>query len=134
MKKVICFAVVVFCFCLCSPDLKAQNQVDVLVTCITVSNPSASQYQLVNGCGVSIHASWGFWSTPDSGSLSYAIDLNPGQAVNVGMVLGNHIFAMGCPSTPMPGKPYGYKLTYRNSLGSTVVNWKDTNTLVCLGM
>lgn len=116
--------------------------VSVLNSCVMGQAIDVSSFRATNTCGVPIHAYAG--QAYDAGPLHqgralvlYAKDLNPGESWELrASLLGS--FVIGCPFTPKPGHPLGYKLTYHDSryVGNTVTAflWQHnfTEDLVCM--
>jgi hypothetical protein len=107
-----------------------RRQVEVFDGCIKLSG-GVPNWEVKNGCGVRIHASWGEYdSETESGILEYSADINPGEKVS--SYVGTDIHALGCPYTPTPGHPYGYRLAYKEDPQKTVTEWREDGSLVCI--
>jgi hypothetical protein len=109
---------------------EARRQVEVFDDCIKLSG-SLPNWEISNGCGVRIHASWGEYdSETESGILEYSADIDPGKKVSAYVV--SDIHALGCPYTPTPGHPYGYKLAYKDNPEKAVTEWREDGSLICI--
>ena len=107
-----------------------RRQVEVFDECIKLLG-SLPNWEISNGCGVKIHASWGEYdSETESGILEYSADIDPGKKVSAYVV--SDIHALGCPYTPTPGHPYGYKLAYKDNPEKIVTEWREDGSLVCV--
>jgi hypothetical protein len=117
-----------------SRDMHAQNERqtrEILDYCVDIETVDDTTYYIVNNCGVRIHADWGFWDKDsDSGIMQYSADIDVGQKSFTKQYTA--FYAVGCPYTPRPGFPYGWKLTYRSNLGRTVTSYSHINSLVCV--
>jgi hypothetical protein len=114
------------------PELSAEErrQVEVFDDCIKLSG-GLPNWEIGNGCGVRIHAGWGEYDgETESGILEYSADIDPGEKVSSYVATDIHV--LGCPYTPTPGHPYGYKLAYRDNPGKSVTAWREDGSLVCI--
>jgi hypothetical protein len=110
--------------------VNAQEKLPVLDSCVDTGGEPGS-YWIRNECGVRIHAYWGFWDhDSDSGIIQYSKDLDPGETIDAHMYTG--FYAIGCPFTPKPGHPYGYKLVYASNLSGAVTSVKGIDSLTCI--
>src|SRR5215467_12577133 len=112
-----------------APRASAQEQVDVLDTCVHVeAHGYEGPLEIVNKCGVRIRVSWGSYNrAKDSGVMRFAKELHPGERVLSGYSEGEDLYAVGCPAATAPGHPHGYKLAYRGNVGTPVGAWEHVS-------
>jgi hypothetical protein len=117
---------------------RAQEQLPVLESClqdgsyITDGDDGMDSILFTNNCGVRIHARWGVYDEDsDSGTMQYSQDLFPGQTVTSPFYYGV-AYIVGCPDTPSPGHPTGYKLAYSSNHSTAVTSWTHVDSLDCV--